>query len=482
MDTHAALKVGIQEVRIFSRERQPCPSQPCPSQEWPSQPCPSQPCPSHECPSQPCPSQERPSQPCPSQPCPPQPCPSQECPSQPCPSQPCPSHECPSQPCPSQESPSQPCPSQPCPSHECPSQPCPSQECPSQSCPSQPCPPQPCPSQPCPTQVCKEDCERHTCVEVNRECPQQPCPPQPRPQQPCPPQPRPPQECPPQACPIQNCKEENVPDCQRRSCEGGNRECLTCSEENVPEGCEQQTTSCTHSGESYNHGDSWRSVENPCDICSCSEGQVHCEREQCNTGCRNPAAPPPNSCCPVCDGCGVNGYDFPNGAVMPAGDPCQECRCVDGNIVCSPVRCPALSCRNPVYHAGECCPRCEQCQFESKIYENGETFTSRRHPCLQCHCSAGEVSCEHMAASCPTPHCSHPAKHRGQCCPTCSDCEYERRVYTDGTSFTPPGSGPCLQCRCKGGNVLCNEEKCPPVHCSNPVRDPNRCCPVCKNQ
>ncbi|XP_030586934.1 kielin/chordin-like protein [Archocentrus centrarchus] len=281
-------------------------------------------------------------------------------------------------------------------------EPCCPQPCPPQPCCPQPCCPQPCCPQPCPPQRCTEakvpDCQTPAC---------NPCPPQPRP---------------PQVCPTQNCKEENVPDCQRRACDGGNRECSACSEENVPEVCEQQPTSCV-----------------------------------------------------------VNGYDFPNGAVIPGGDPCQECRCVDGNMACSPVRCPALSCHNPVRHTGECCPQCEQCKFQSKVYVNGETFTSKRHPCLQCHCSAGQVSCEHMAASCPTPQCTHPAKHRRQCCPTCSKCEYERRVYTDGTAFTSAGSGSCLQCRCKGGNVLCSEEKCPPVHCSNPVRDPHHCCPVCKS-
>ncbi|XP_030586937.1 kielin/chordin-like protein [Archocentrus centrarchus] len=273
-------------------------------------------------------------------------------------------------PCPPQPCCPQPCPPQPCCPQPCCPQPCPPQLCPPQPCPPQPCPPQPCCPQPCPPQSCTEakvpDCQTPAC---------NPCPPQPRP---------------PQVCPTQNCKEENVPDCQRRACDGGNRECPACSEENVPEVCEQQPTSCV-----------------------------------------------------------VNGYDFPNGAVIPGGDPCQECRCVDGNMACSPVRCPALSCHNPVRHTGECCPQCEQCKFQSKVYENGETFTSKRHPCLQCHCSAGQVSCEHMAASCPTPQCTHPAKHRRQCCPTCSKCEYERRVYTDGTAFTSAGSGPCLQCRCK---------------------------------
>lgn len=29
----------------------------------------------------------------------------------------------------------------------------------------------------------------------------------------------------------------------------------------------------------------------------------------------------------------------------------------NGNMVCSRIRCSAPSCNNPVYHAGECCPR-----------------------------------------------------------------------------------------------------------------------------
>lgn len=121
------------------------------------------------------------------------------------------------------------------------------------------------------------------------------------------------------------------------------------------------------------------------------------------------------------------------------------------------------------------------------------------------------------------------------------ECEYEQRVYADGEIFSPSGGGPCLQCRCKAslcnihpkkvcvqcknlfvfslkrrhdssfvsciflfqiialfmpinsfdisfvaslvqsGNVICNEEKCPPVRCSNPIRHPHLCCPVCKS-
>nr|XP_057932502.1 kielin/chordin-like protein isoform X1 [Doryrhamphus excisus] len=272
------------------------------------------------------------------------------------------------------------------------------------------------------------------------------------------------------------------------TCEGGNRECSTvpcppldCTQkESVPGECCQQCSSCIHSGVHYDHDAKWRPAESPCDVCHCLEGDVRCERERCHTPCSNPEPPPHNSCCPVCQGCGVNGHNFPNGAVIPTGDRCEECTCVDGNIACSPRPCPALFCPNPVHRVGDCCPRCDQCEYESTVYLDGQKFPSTGDPCLQCRCSAGEVSCERLEATCPAPACSHPAKRKGQCCPTCNECDFDGRVYADGKVFVPPGSGSCLQCRCKSGNVVCHEEKCPPVQCSNPIIDPHRCCPICK--
>ncbi|XP_071783371.2 kielin/chordin-like protein [Centroberyx gerrardi] len=285
-----------------------------------------------------------------------------------------------------------------------------------------------------------------------------------------------------------NVSYNTIDGCQTCTCRGGNRECsplpcppLDCTQqETIPGECCQRCRGCIHSSIRYEHRAEWRPVENPCEVCRCEEGHVRCERERCHTTCKNPTSPPPNTCCPVCHGCGMNGHDFPNGALIPTGDRCQECLCVNGNVACSPLRCPALSCRNPVHRAGDCCPRCEQCEYEAKVYLDGQDFSSRTDPCLRCRCSAGEVSCERMDASCPTPRCSHPAKPKRQCCPTCDECEYDRRVYADGKVFSPAGSGPCLQCRCKGGNVICHEERCPPVQCSNPIIDPHLCCPICK--
>ncbi|XP_029952600.1 kielin/chordin-like protein [Salarias fasciatus] len=295
-------------------------------------------------------------------------------------------------------------------------------------------------------------------------CPPNP-PPPPKPPQPpnfCPPNPPPPPKPtpPPNFCPPAPPPPPN--DCNPKP--------------SPPKNCRD----CTHRGVRYADGAQWRSADNPCDICYCSEGNVQCRREQCNTPCENPAPPPPNTCCPVCQDCTHNGRNYPNGAAIPTGDRCQQCQCVNGNVACSAVRCPALQCRNPVHHPGECCPRCDRCEYQSQVYLNGQKFSSRTDPCVHCQCAEGEVSCDRMASSCPAPACSHPAKREGECCPTCNECEYDRRVYADGKTFIPGGSGPCLQCICKAGNVICHEEKCPPVQCSNPIRDPHQCCPTCR--
>uniref|UniRef100_A0A3B4UL11 Kielin cysteine rich BMP regulator n=1 Tax=Seriola dumerili TaxID=41447 RepID=A0A3B4UL11_SERDU len=258
--------------------------------------------------------------------------------------------------------------------------------------------------------------------------------------------------------------------------QGGNRECsplpcpsLDCTQkETVPGDCCQQCKSCIHSGVPYNHGAMWRPEESPCDVCHCLEGHVHCEREQCHTPCKNPASPPPDSCCPVCQGCGMNGHDFPNGAVIPTGDRCEDCACVNGNVVCSPLPCPALFCRNPVHRAGDCCPRCEQCEYESKVYVDGQKFPSRSDPCLRCRCSAGEVSCERMDASCPTLRCSHPAKRKGECCSTCDACVLEGVEYEEGSSWHL--ENPCSSCTCVNGDTMCTHTYCPPIECLHPTK------------
>ena len=38
--------------------------------------------------------------------------------------------------------------------------------------------------------------------------------------------------------------------------------------------------------------------------------------------------------------------------------------------------------------------RCEQCEYESKVYVDGQMFPSRRDPCLRCYCSVSSWLCE----------------------------------------------------------------------------------------
>ncbi|XP_018581810.2 kielin/chordin-like protein [Scleropages formosus] len=276
--------------------------------------------------------------------------------------------------------------------------------------------------------------------------------------------------------------------CKRCVCSEGNVLCMSVScpalectaTETLHGKCCLQCRGCVENSVQHEHGSKWRHPQSPCTICTCLEGRVQCEIDTCHIPCRNPASPPPGSCCPVCDGCSVNGVNYLSGDRVPSADHCQECTCLRGDLHCGPVLCSVMPCRNPVQRPGECCPRCEQCEYDSQVYADGQTFASALDPCVKCHCSGGLVSCEHLDSQCPPVRCSHPARTRGQCCPSCDMCEYERRVYADGKVFNPPGSGPCLQCICKGGNVRCHQERCPQVRCSNPMIDPQLCCPVCK--
>ncbi|XP_067276133.1 kielin/chordin-like protein [Pseudorasbora parva] len=275
--------------------------------------------------------------------------------------------------------------------------------------------------------------------------------------------------------------------CKRCVCNAGTIVCETQScpvppcdlVETVGGQCCPRCRSCFQDTVWHIHGSQWNPPNDPCATCTCTEGQIQCESKPCHVACTNPASPPPGSCCPVCDGCNVNGRDIPNRMSLPSGSPCEgRCTCVNGNINCVQNPCPPTPCHNPVKRPGECCERCAECRVEDDVYADGQTFVSRQDPCLMCQCSGGQVSCEPTRSSCRPLSCTHPTKPHGQCCPTCDMCEYEGRVYENG-EFRPPGSGPCLQCTCKEGNVRCHQERCPVSNCPVPTpAPPNTCCPV----
>ncbi|XP_048024025.1 kielin/chordin-like protein isoform X3 [Megalobrama amblycephala] len=337
--------------------------------------------------------------------------------------------------------------------------------------------------------------------------------------------------------------------CRRCVCNEGNIACETQScptspcrlVETVGGQCCPRCRSCVQDNVWHLHGSQWKLPHDPCTTCTCTEGKVQCVSVRCHVPCKNPASPPPGSCCPVCDGCNVNGRDIPNGMSLPPGPPCEgRCVCENGNINCVRYPCPPTPCQNPVRRPGECCERCEECRYEGDVYSDGQTFISRQDPCLKCQCSKGNVRCRQercppikcpvptptnpnvccpecrgciwngvqyeegaawtdagQSCSCvrgqvtcsPKPPCNNPCAPTpmpcptpmhpgGECCGSCGQCQYKQRFYENGQTFKDP-EDPCVTCHCRDGQALCGMASCIGVTCSNPYTPPGECCPRC---
>ncbi|XP_037834952.1 chordin-like protein 2 isoform X2 [Kryptolebias marmoratus] len=120
---------------------------------------------------------------------------------------------------------------------------------------------------------------------------------------------------------------------------------------------------------------------------------------------------------------------------------CMRCVCAEtGHVKCNTIKCPALTCENPVTEPQRCCPRCadepripaglrasaKYCRHNGSLYQPGETFTK---------------------------HDLFPSKQSNQ----------------------------CAMCTCSNGNIFCALKTCQPVSCSSPVSVPDTCCLVCKD-
>ncbi|KAM7245106.1 hypothetical protein CapIbe_003632 [Capra ibex] len=292
-----------------------------------------------------------------------------------------------------------------------------------------------------------------------------------------------------------------------------------------------QAQGCTENGSHWEHGQEWTTPGDPCRICQCLEGHIRCHQRECASLCPYPARPLPGTCCPVCDGCFLNGRDYRSGEPVGSGDPCSHCRCANGSVQCEPPPCPPTPCRHPGRTLGECCPVCDSCEYQGHQYQNQETFQLQESGrCVRCSCQAGEVSCEERecpgmpctlpdsgpqlcsvcvldgeefaegvqwepdgqpctTCSCqagvpvcgtllcsPAP-CQHPTQPPRACCPSCESCTYHGQVYANGQNFTD--ADPCHTCHCEDGTVTCSLVNCPPTTCARPQSGPGQCCPRC---
>ncbi|GAB5568770.1 BMP-binding endothelial regulator protein isoform X2 [Prionailurus iriomotensis] len=196
------------------------------------------------------------------------------------------------------------------------------------------------------------------------------------------------------------------------------------------------------------------------------EGHIQCHQRECSSLCPYPARPRPGTCCPLCDGCFLNGREYRSGEPVGSGDPCSRCHCANGSVQCEPLPCPPVPCRHPGRIPGQCCPVCDGCEYQGHQYQSEETFRlQERGRCIRCSCQAGEVSCEEQA--CPVAPCTLPDSGPqlcpgptriiwalislpppGACCPSCESCTYHGQVYANGRNFTDADS-PCHACRCE---------------------------------
>ncbi|XP_067325493.1 kielin/chordin-like protein [Anolis sagrei] len=276
--------------------------------------------------------------------------------------------------------------------------------------------------------------------------------------------------------------------CQRCLCKDGNVLCspVTCPKldcaitEEVPGHCCHRCQGCMDGASRYEHNEEWTPATDPCLKCRCQEGNAVCKRRHCAILCRSPARPRPGTCCPVCDGCLWEEREYRRGEMVPSEDPCKRCTCLAGEVTCENLfaTCPPLSCSHPAKLPGQCCPTCEVCDFEGRLYPNGETFTpAGESPCLRCTCTEGSVRCQEEA--CPPLLCSHPIREPGQCCPSCKVCVLDSIEFEDGTEWEPEGET-CRTCVCHQGEPVCSAVQCPPVPCQHPAQLQGTCCPDCQ--
>uniref|UniRef100_A0A8C5NRY9 Protein kinase C-binding protein NELL1 n=1 Tax=Junco hyemalis TaxID=40217 RepID=A0A8C5NRY9_JUNHY len=183
------------------------------------------------------------------------------------------------------------------------------------------------------------------------------------------------------------------------------------------------TGDCPHEGGFKRNGQVWTLREDRCSVCSCKDGSIFCRRTACDCG--SPSAD--LFCCPECDTRVTSQCLHQSGQrLYRSGDnwtySCQHCRCLEGEVDCWPLQCPALSCEYTAMSEGECCPHCvsDPCLADSITYDirktcpdgygitrlSGAVWTMVGSPCTTCKCKVWLGSSEsHCWQQCQHPGC-----------------------------------------------------------------------------
>ncbi|XP_018406071.1 PREDICTED: LOW QUALITY PROTEIN: BMP-binding endothelial regulator protein-like [Cyphomyrmex costatus] len=314
--------------------------------------------------------------------------------------------------------------------------------------------------------------------------------------------------------------------CFRCICKNGFVECLKQQCPNI-EGCYalldprdneccHKCTGCMQNGVYHASDTEWTEENDPCQIFTCKAGVITESRLRCYTPCSHPKAAPSGQCCPICEGCLVNGQKVTEDrSVTTTEDPCVTCKCNKGHLTCAKQACPTLNCplTRIVNEPGECCPHCRgsarffsppkgACMLGTGLYTSGSEFYADH--CTRCTCVNSAISC--MRETCPVLECprEHQVTQLNRCCRQCSlveesraSCSYGGRTYVASITLLfvvmqsyPSQDGEnwkldsCKTCTCKQGKVRCAMPQCPPMNFRCPPNSKlehpeGQCCPRC---
>ncbi|XP_046995713.1 protein kinase C-binding protein NELL1-like [Schistocerca americana] len=126
----------------------------------------------------------------------------------------------------------------------------------------------------------------------------------------------------------------------------------------------------------------------------------------------------------------------------------------------------------------------ESCDCYKSCRVNGSIHTdgaSWQHDCEICSCVHGDIQCRPV--QCPEVNCKNPVREPGKCCPVCrKQCLLRGVMYDDGESVN---LRTCVDCQCRNGFMHCVRRDpnitCPPLPCSpqEQFSVPEECCKFC---
>ena len=273
--------------------------------------------------------------------------------------------------------------------------------------------------------------------------------------------------------------------CPKRKC-GPNEQLVT-----LPgRCCPQCKFSCFYDGQWYPYGQSF-STPNHCQKdCTCIDSRFQCTTHICKP------LPCPRGmetihrhgeCCPVCSsGCSLHGQWYPEGESIPSPNPCQQCFCYNGGLLCKTQDCKYLLCPRgvePIIPPGKCCPVCStRCFLHGKWYPHGASIPIWKQCQDKCMCYNGRVRC--TTEICEPFKCPYDIKiitPPGKCCPVCSQgCTYQSKWYPQGASV--PGPSACHEnCFCRDGTAHCTFKTCQSLGCPEEATAVTHSDPCCRN-